>query len=252
MTLFQHLKKEAWTYAQSKNVVLEECGVTKTCVYVIVKTEAKKSIGTTLTPHAEGLNAIKSESIKEIFDYSDAYNPLQRAVALALINALGQHALGDDIEVSKAGTRSLLPQKILEMTQAGDEIVFIGNLEPVVAKLKQEGRNPIVFCRQKKAYEEAIYSDIFEYEAISKSKIAIITGAALIGSTIDALLAMSPKNAIRIMAGFSAAAHPLWLRGRGLTHVASMKLTCDLKASLMADKWEEMFCYPSYFQSLGD
>lgn len=252
MTVFQHLKKEAWAYAQKNNVALEEFGVTKACVYVIVKTDAKQSIGITLTPHAEGINEIKSDSINEIFEYADDYNPLQRALALALINALGQHALSEDTEVSKEGTRFLLPQKILEMTQVGDEVVFIGNLEPVVAKLKQEGRKPIVFCRQKKVYEEAIYSDIFEYEAIAKSKIAIITGAALIGSTIDALLAMSPKNAIRIVAGFSAAAHPSWLCGKGLTHVASMKLTCDFKNSLVQEKWEEVFSYPSYFQALGN
>ena len=126
----------------------------------------------------------------------------------------------------------------------------MGNLAPVVAKLKENGRKPIVFCRQKQHYAEAIYSDIFEYEAIQTAPIAIITGATLIGSTLDALLTLSPKESIRILAGFSAGAHPSWFEGTGVTHLTSMKIESRYKEALMKNNWEEVFSYPSYFHAL--
>lgn len=248
MTIIEKLKTHALAYGKENNLVLEDFGVSASCVYAIVSGKGKSAIGVALLPHGEGdFGPLLGKNIEEVFDFSLSYNALQRAFALSLINALGQHALSFDMSTPTLGTRQLLPQKLLEMTQMGDEIVFIGNLEPVIAKLTSEGRKPIVFCRQKNRLGKEVFSDIFEYEALQKSSIAVITGAALIGSTIDAIINMSPKNAIRIMAGFSCGAHPSWFKDTGITHVASMKLELPLKKALLNNAWDEVFNYPGYF-----
>ena len=253
MTILQKLTEHARAYALQNSVKIDDFGVSATMIYVMVANDERKALGVTLVPHGEGhFGALQGSSIEDIFESAKAFHPLQRAFALALINALGQHAMEGEKELSlcENGTRSLLVEKVLDLTKAGDEVVFVGNLAPVVAKLKENGRKPIVFCRQKQHYAEAIYSDIFEYEAIQTAPIAIITGATLIGSTLDALLALSPQDSIRILAGFSAGAHPSWFERTGVTHLTSMKLESGYKEALVKNNWEEVFSYPSYFHAL--
>lgn len=254
MSIFQHLRAQALAYAQTHHVVLVDFGVSASMLYAIIEDHERKAIGVTLIPYGEGeLLALQGSSIEEVFDFSLDFNPLQRAFALAVINALGQHALRNDMnfDVSNVGVQPLLAEKILSYTKEGDEVVFVGNLRPVVAKLKENGRKPIVFCRQKQQYGQGVYSDIFEYEAIQSAPIAIITGASLIGSTLDALIQLSPKTSIRILTGFSAGAYPSWFEGMGITHLASMKLEVAFKEALMKNRWEEVFTYPGYFRTLG-
>ena len=253
MAIFQRLKTKALEYAQTQHMVLVDFGVSVSMIYAIVADKEKKAIGVTLIPHGEGeLCALQGTSIEEVFEFSSSFNPLQRAFALAVINALGQHALSNDekFDISNVGVQPLLTEKILDATKKGDEVVFVGNLRPVVTKLKENGRKPIVFCRQKQQYGDGVYSDIFEYEAIQYAPIAIITGASLIGSTLDALIQLSPKNAIRILAGFSAGAYPAWFEGTGLTHIVSMKLGIAFKEALLKNRWEEVFTYSGYFSRL--
>lgn len=251
--ILEQLIKHAKAYAQTHHIKIDDFGVTASMIYVIVSNEKRKTIGVTLVPHGEGpLGALEAKEIEEVFEYAKTFQALSRAFALALVNAIGQHAIQEDeaFHSSQEGARSLLVDKILELTHVGDEVVFIGHLAPVVAKLKEERRTPIVFCRQKQQYNEHIYSDIFEYEAIQKAPIAIITGATLIGSTLDALLALSPKNSVRIVAGFSAGAHPKWFEGMGVTHIASMKLDVCYKEALLKNRWEDVFSYTSYISTL--
>lgn len=251
--ILETLMEQAKAYAKQYAITIDDFGVTASMVYVKVSNDTRSTLGVTLTPYGEGvMGALRGVSMETIFEQAQTFDPLARALALALINALGQHAIGDEKEFSicEAGARSQLVEKILAFTDIGDEVVFVGNLAPVVAKLKENSRKPIVFCRQKQNYSESVYSDIFEYEAIQKAPIAIITGATLIGSTLDALLALSPKESIRILAGFSAGAHPKWFKCTGVTHVASMKLDILYKEALLKNRWEDVFSYPSYFSEV--
>jgi len=246
-TILNHLINHANDYALKYNIQLSDFGITSSMIYSIVEGCKRKTIGVTLTPHNEGkIDVLQGKTIQEVFDYAKHYDPVQRAFALSLVNALGQHAIHNSIELQE-DIRSLLSKNILAMTNKDDEVIFIGNLKPVVMRLHKEQRVPLVFCRNKEHYEKGVYSDIFEYEHIQKNNIAIITGASLIGSTLDALIKLSPKNSIRILAGFSAGAHPSWFKGTGITHIASIAITTKFKASLHKDQWDSVFSYPSYF-----
>jgi hypothetical protein len=76
--------------------------------------------------------------------------------------------------------------------------------------------------------------------------VVIITGAALIGSTIDALLAMSSKKAHIILAGFSAGLYPAWLGETRIAQVASINLANVPLTGLLNYEIEEIFAHPCY------
>lgn len=248
MSLYANLIHQASLIAQHEGLILEDFGTSTTCVYALIRQANQRYIGVALLPQGEGeFTPLCATSCEEVFDQSLGFRPLHRALGLALANAIARYRLGSEKIPLQKGARTLLPQKLLELTKEGDEIVFVGNLEPVIKKMRQEGRKPLVFCRQKNRLSDEVHSDIFEYEALASSKVAVITGAALIGSTVDAISAISPKESVRILAGFSAGVHPSWLSGSGFTHVASMLLEPSIKESLFRHQWEEIFSYPAYF-----
>ncbi len=82
----------------------------------------------------------------------------------------------------------------------------------------------------------------------------MITGAALIGSTIDALLKFTSKARMVILSGFSAGANPLWLNNLGLTHVASISLSdcskVELETDLEKNDLELIFKNKAYIKEL--
>ncbi len=246
-TIFEHLMAKAREYSLKNCVEVVEYGMNDNMIYVIVGDDLKKSIGVTLNSKEESyVKTLKGDSVEEIFKYAKEFNPLQRAFALATINALGQHAQDKELEFEE-DLRELLTKKVLEFSGEDDEVTFVGNLKPVVMKLAQNNRKPVVFCRNKEHYSDVVYSDIFEYEMIQKESVAVITGASLIGSTIDALIKLSPKNSPRILAGFSAAAHPSWFKGTGVTHIASLSIGLDFRESLLKGEWEKVFDHKAYF-----
>jgi hypothetical protein len=67
---------------------------------------------------------------------------------------------------------------------------------------------------------------------------------------LDALIHLSPKGSMRILAGFSAGAYPQWFEGSGLTHSVSMKLDIAFKEALIKNRLEEVFTYPGYWNQI--
>ena len=95
-----------------------------------------------------------------------------------------------------------------------------------------------------------VYNDIFEYEAVSRASVVVITGAALIGSTIDAILKFTQNARAVIVAGFSAGAHPSWFEDTGLTHVVSTYLGDFSPEIIKRDNLKDVFENPSYHYKL--
>lgn len=248
MSLYTHFTQKALQVAQESDLKLVDYGASASCIYALIERAGERYIGVALLPQGEGeFRALKGQSCEEVFQESKGYQPLQRALGLALANAVARFLLAQESISLEGRVRDMLPQKLLEMTREGEEIVFIGNMAPLIEKMEREGRKTLVFCRQRHHLGARVHSDMFEYEALQESKIAVITGAALIGSTVDAILALSPQNSVRILNGFSAGLHPSWLAGSGITHISSMLLEPRLKESLLRYEWEAMFEYGGYF-----
>lgn len=248
--LFHNLISNALNIANQFHLEFIDGGISDTLTCVSIQGQGYSAIGTALTPQNEGdLTPFKADSIENLLLQGDAYDAGKRSIALATINAIGQWYLQKKPPLCQPNLRMALSEQILKLTCKDSKIVFIGHLKPVVSALRQNGRNPIVFCRQQTDIQNQVYNDIYEYEGILDANVIIITGAALIGSTIDALLAISPKNAHIILAGFSAGLYPQWLQDTHINQVASINLSDVSLDTLLSYKVEDIFAHPCYIQS---
>jgi len=247
LSIFESLRLNTLETLKKNSYETEALGMTLSCGYCALRLDNHFGIGLALSPQGEGALTPMHSNVQSIVEHAAAYEPFGRAAALSVMNALYAHKRAT-IKLDYApNMRVLLSQKILEATNKHSRIVIIGNLRPVVAKLRENGRQVEVFCRVANNPSEKIYNDIFEYEAVMDADILIITGAALIGSTVDALIAMSPKASLRILTGFSAGVDPQWLKGSGITHVCSVNLKSDVINKLIRNDFESVFDYKSYF-----
>lgn len=248
--ILDKLKQKALNCAKRNGLELVEFCIYDTFTYAVVRAGEKSFKGLTLTPNKEGeLGEIAFSSIKEILQ-SSSYDIALRAVTLAVINAVGQYKLSKEKIDFKGNIQQELSKELLENTSEMDKIVFIGHLGPVVANLREKGRDVTVFCRTQTDPLNGIYNDIFEYEAVSKASVVVITGASLIGSTIDALLKFTKNARAVFLAGFSAGAHPSWFENTGLTHIASTCLWDFSPEIIKQNNLEDVFKNPSYLYRL--
>jgi uncharacterized protein len=248
--ILDDLKNKALKCAKENNLELVDFEICDLLTYVRVSDKQKIFTGVALTPKGEGqLETVQCSSIKEILQLK-TYDISLRAVTLATINAIGQYTLSKERLEFKENLREELTKLIMKNSNELDKIVFIGHLSPVVNKLKENRRDVTVFCRTKTDFQNKVYNDIFEYEAVSEASIVVITGAALIGSTIDALLQFTKKAKMVILAGFSAGVYPVWLDNIGFTHVASTYVENFTPEIIRQNRLEDVFKNPCYIYSL--
>ncbi len=246
--IYHDLRHKALQYVKAHEITVDSSFINDHFYGCIVQGGGRKSVGVCLKPKGEGSKAAaKSGDLADMIGTN--YCVHSRAAGVAAINALGQHAMAPGS--GEKNLRELLSTQIMHRCGQKSRIVFIGHLEPVVAKLRQNGYDPQVFCRQRVDTNARIYNDIYEYEAISKADMVIITGASLIGSTIDAMLAFTRPRQTVILAGFSAGAYPGWYKNTGVDYVASIDLGTCTKAGAKALDMAKVFAYPAYFEKIG-
>ena len=249
--LFYQLQQNALTCIDSHSLRLVECGMGAQFTYTKITDGSRGATGICLTPKTEGFNGgFQGGDLRELLTQGSAYDAGKRAFALSAINAISQYLLIKDKPILQQDMRASLAQFVLENTNQDSKIMFVGHLQPVVAALKERRNNVSVFCRQHTDVANQVYNDIYEYEAISQADVLIITGATLIGSTIDALLHFSKDVPIKVLTGFSAGAYPAWFRNSGLTHIGSMYLEDIRHSTLLHNNLNEVFTYPCYISKI--
>ncbi len=245
------LRHRALEALAQHEVVCDDLGMTPSCGYCVLRRKDQVGVGLVLTPQGEGTLTPLHGDIRTLLENSSAFEPFGRAQALSVMNALFALRRSTLSLQYAPDMRVLLSHKILEATDTQNRIVIIGNLRPVVAKLRAQQRHVEVFCRSANNPQEGVYNDIFEYEAVQNADVLLITGAALIGSTVDALVAMSPKASMRILAGFSAGVDPQWFQANGITHICSVNLDINIIERLKRNDFEAVFAYESYLMEVG-
>jgi uncharacterized protein (DUF4213/DUF364 family) len=245
--LFDNLKAKALEIIKEDGLSFLDGGIGKTLTCVSLKTKNGAVSGVALSPKNEGEPLVfKKDSIENLLLDAQSFSPNKRSIGLAIINAIGQYQLQKDPIQYYPNLRVALSKHIQKLTCKESKIVFIGHLVPVVNALKQIRDNVIVFCRQKSDIQNGVYNDIYEYEALEDADVVVITGAALIGSTIDAILAMCSPKAHIILAGFSAGIYPLWLKDTAICEVASINLANVPLAKLLNYSVEDIFVHQGY------
>ena len=246
MSLFARLGDAALADAAAHGLTLAELGMGLSCAHAVVAGPEGRAIGTALTPGGEGpVSPLAGGTLAEVIAAGKRYDPFARAAALAAMNAVSRYLLPSPAQTGEL--RATGCGRILDATTAGERIVVIGYLRPLVECLRREGRDVTVFCRSHRDPAQGVYNDIFEYEAVGEADVLLMTGAVLVGSTLEALLALSPRAKMRVLTGFSAGVHPQWLAGSGVTHLASLCLEEEVKLRLARNDWEALFDYPAYW-----
>jgi len=246
LSLFSSLQRAALADASEHALRLVDFGMGLSCAYAVVEGARGRAFGTALTPGGEGpVSVVRGETLRETVEAGSRYDPFARAAALAVMNAVSRYRLPP--LPAAADLRAQVCEKVLEATGPRDRIAVIGYLRPLVECLKREGRDVDVFCRSHRDPQNGVYNDIFEYEAVREVDVLLMTGAVLVGSTLEALLALSLKAKMRVLTGFSAGVHPQWLAGSGVTHLAGMRLDEGVKTRLLRNEWEALFDYPTYW-----
>lgn len=250
--LFHQLTQAARQAAHVHGLRLCEFTLGALLTHVRVTDGIRTASGVCLTPTGEGRpTPIRTEGLDAIWDEGKAFDVYRRALALAAANAVGQWQRASIPSTDTTGMRDLLLRHLLEDSTPDTAIVFVGHLRPVVAGLRAAGRHPLVFCRAENDPEQGVYNDIFEYEGLTGAEIVIMTGAALIGSTADAVIRASSGARRRYAVGFSAGGNPEWFRGSGITHVAS-PLLADLPRRVPAhNDLDALFDHPAYCERIS-
>jgi len=204
-----------------------ECFVGLRYSCVVVKGRAGKSLGLALTP-IEDIQGVQVKpayvpKTESLLDLVASLNSLEKVLGIALLNALSAyllHVIGykGDIDIYKEGIFDVVTR------MAKEPIVVVGNMMPLVNRLKEVGikditvieRNPCIRCG-------VAFSDIAASRVIPTARTLIVTGATLVNDTIDHILNLATDKAKVILVGPTAALHPEPAFKMGIHAIASLK-----------------------------
>lgn len=139
--------------------------------------------------------------------------PLQRAVALAVCNAL-------NMEVQ----REYIRKEALELLgiQEADHVVMVGHFAPLVPRIKACG------CRLDIVEQDPAKPGITDPEQglvlLAQCDVAVITSTSIINSTADQLLGRLQKARQAVMLGPSTPLFPEAFAGTGITQLSGSRL----------------------------
>lgn len=187
--------------------------------YVVIEGKRGKSLGVAMTLPEEiqaYSSEIESMGVEEFIEKADSLNVIERTLALAAINAVSQYY----IDLSEAGNKDaaeLLDESI-------EKVAVVGNMPPIVRALKEKGFELYVFERNPKLWDRGTLSDSLEYWILPEMDAVIVSGTALVNATLDMILERSKKARLIVLTGPTAQVLPQFLKGSGVTHLASMKV----------------------------
>ncbi|ASJ11202.1 hypothetical protein A3L12_07790 [Thermococcus sp. P6] len=187
--------------------------------YVLIEGR-RRALGVAMTlPEEVGRyrSSIEEPSLEAFIERADSINVIERTLGMAAINALSQYYL----DLSGAPDKD-----VVELLGENPKVVaVIGNMPPVVSGLRRRGFEVLVFERNPKLWDRDTLSDALEYDLLPEADAVVVSGSAVINGSIDMILERSKKARALILTGPTAQLHPDFLRGSGVTHLASMSVT---------------------------
>ena len=149
-----------------------------------------------------------------------------RVVGIATLNALSQIAL----DKLGRGIRPFQGDILDHLTIEGKVVAVVGNMQPIVVKLRETADQVYVLERSLELRGENTLPDTAAEDIIPSSDVVLITGTAIENGTIDRLLELS-KNAEEVaIVGPTAGILPTVLFKRGATIVGTVQVTNPDKA----------------------
>ncbi len=171
---------------------------------------------------------------EDLLERVSSTNIIEKSLGIALLNAISQYILWDMgyIEDHHVEQDKGLIDLVLETIKgcSGEKIVVVGNMVPLVKRIREHGFEPIVLERNPAYRGKWCLPDSSGYRALLDADIVVITGATLVNDTIDIVLSLAGKAHTKILAGPTAAVYPEPFLEKGITHIASTKIIDIRKA----------------------
>lgn len=194
--------------------------------YVVVEGSSGRSMGVAITP-IEDILGVRLElpsipKIKALLNLVSSLNTLEKALGIALLNALSSYLLWvigyrDGIDIYEGNIFNTMINIVKE------PVVVIGNMQPLVKKLRDSGINDIVITERNPCIRCGLaLSDAVTPRIISKAKTLIVTGATLVNDTIDYIISLTKSKSKIILVGPTASIHPKAALNLGIHAIASL------------------------------
>ena len=163
----------------------------------------------------------------EVLDDLDSREPLRRAVAVSVLNALSAACWERGFQGNYEIRRHTDAQDLIPLTGEA-EVTVVGALGPVLQKLKKRGgawwvveQDPRTLRQEELAhYVPAGQSG----EVIGRSDILVITGVTLLNHTLEGILQKARKGADIYVMGPTAGMLPEPLFGRGVHVIGGVRV----------------------------
>ncbi len=220
--LLDELWKEISTLVPPLKIVDYAIGVKYS--YAVVKGEHGRAMGTSYFP-VEDLTrgCSRVPQISSLGAMLSSTNIFEKSLGIAILNAISQYLLWNMNHWKKfeLSYRNIVDE-VARICKSGRKIVVIGNMVPLVSRLKEMGFEVTVLERNPRFRYGAI-PDIFGPRIIPHADALIITGTTLLNDTLDSILHLGKNAKIRALIGPTAAVYPTPSLS-SLTHIASLKI----------------------------
>ncbi|ASJ09449.1 hypothetical protein A3L11_09490 [Thermococcus siculi] len=226
--LLEKIKRKALSLADGLELL--DFGFALPYTWVLVQGPEGKALGVAMTLPEEVQryrNSIGRPSLEAFIERADSLNVIERTLGMAAINAVSQY----HIDLSGAEWVDVLE---LLPGDAG-KVAMIGNMPPLVKKLREEGFNVFVFERNPKLWDKETYSDALEYHLLPEMDAVIASASCLVNGTIDLLIDRAKNAKLFVLTGPTGQLLPEFLRGTRVTHLAAMKVV-DIERALLGLK----------------
>ncbi len=166
--------------------------------------------------------------LEDIAEHVSSTNIIEKSLGVALLNAISQYILLDlgYMEEYRVEQDKSLIEFVVEAVKGrrDEKIVVVGNMVPLVRRLREHGFNPVVLERNPAYRGRDSLPDSSGYRELLDADVVIITGATLVNDTIDIVLKLAEKAKTKILAGPTASVYPDPFFDRGITHIASTRI----------------------------
>ena len=174
--------------------------------YCVVQEENRKAMGLAYVSYQDiySCGVADKPSASDVFDRFSEPNMINRTLFLACINAMSQYLIwhrGVGLERMSYGN---LIDHIANQIRSTDTVVVIGNMVPLVRKIRGITNKVYVFERDPRLRIEDALPDYLEYRYLEEADIVIITGVTLLNDTIDPILRYTSESALKIIVGPTA------------------------------------------------
>ena len=204
---------------------VKDCCVGLKYSYVEVSGKKGDALGLALTPVEDifgtRVGAPTPPSISRVEGMVSSTNPIEKALGVALVNALSGYLMWNlgfkgDFALRSGEIVASVPDLVKE------PVVVVGNMVPLVRRLLERGYEVVGVLERRQSLRIAgALPDTMAPRVVPKARTVIITGATLVNDTIDQILSLA-GDAVKILVGPTAAAHPTPLFTLGVSAVASM------------------------------